>query len=1229
MSRTEVLESLTRQRILVLDGAMGTMIQAYGLDEADFRGERFRNHGHDLKGANDVLAVTQPSVIEEIHYRYLAAGADIVETNTFNATSISLADYALEQHAREINREAAAVAKRAVARLEQEFPDRQAFVAGSLGPTNKTTSLSPKVEDPGYRAISFLEMQEAYYQQACGLIEGGSDLLLPETSFDTLNLKAALFAIERAFDDLGKRLPVWASLTITDASGRTLSGQTVEAAWISISHANLFCVGLNCALGAAEMRPYVEALAQIAPTRIACYPNAGLPNEFGGYDETPEQTASILGDFAREGWLNIAGGCCGTTPDHIAAIADAVRDLPPHRPAESRGFTQLSGLEPLELRPDANFTMIGERTNVTGSRKFARLIKNEDYETALEVARHQVEGGANILDVNMDEGLLDSEAVMQRFLYLLSSEPEIARLPIMVDSSKFSVLEAGLQCLQGKAVVNSISLKEGEAVFEEQARTIRRYGAAVVVMAFDEEGQATGTERKVEILSRAFRILTERVGFPPEDIIFDPNILTVATGIEEHDEYAVTFIEAARQLKQRFPQAKVSGGVSNISFSFRGNDRVREAMHSAFLYHAIQAGMDMGIVNAGQLEVYDEIPDDLLRHVEDVLLNRSPQATEALISFAEGVRGKGKQRVQDDAWREAPVDKRLEHALVQGIVDHIEADVEEARTRYATPLEVIEGPLMAGMNVVGDLFGAGKMFLPQVVKSARVMKRAVAYLEPFMEEQRRLGGAVEAQRRILLATVKGDVHDIGKNIVGVVLACNGYAIVDLGVMVPAQKILQVARDEQVDVVGLSGLITPSLDEMVHVASEMERQNFTVPLLIGGATTSPKHTAVKIAPRYGAATVYVPDASRAVDVVGSLLSADQRESYIDEVRATQEAAREAFHAGTRASELLPFEQATARRLQVDWARADIPEPEFTGLRTLRDVDLATLASYIDWTPFFHVWELRGVYPKILDDPTTGATARELFDNAQELLQRIVDEKRFQAHGVYGFFPAAGDGEDIVLYTDADRREERGRFPMLRQQRASKQRPCLSLVDFVAPVASGRNDHIGAFAVTAGHGVDEWAAEFEAAHDDYNSILIKALADRLAEAFAEMLHETARKAWGYGRSEQFSRQELIRERYRGIRPAAGYPASPDHTDKRLLFELIEAERHTGIGLTESLAMHPAASVSGLYFAAEASRYFAVGRIGRDQVVDYARRKGQPVEEVERWLAPNLDYDPATVS
>ena len=1219
MSVDATLSRLLRERILVLDGAMGTMLQSYRLGEADFRGTRFAGHARDLQGCNDVLCLTRPEVVAEVHGAYLSAGADIIETNTFNAQAVSLADYGLEGYAYELNKAAAEIAVRAARAAALKTPDKPRFVAGALGPTNRTASLSPDVENPAFRAIDFQALVAAYYDQARGLVDGGVDLLLPETTFDTLNLKAALFAIQQLFEERGERVPVIASLTITDQSGRTLSGQTLEAAWVSISHAPLLAVGLNCALGATQMTPFLEELQRTAPLPISCYPNAGLPNAFGAYDESPQQMAATMREFAREGWVNLVGGCCGTTPAFIEAIGDAVAGLPPHKPVFPQPFMQLSGLEPLTIRPDSNFIVIGERTNVTGSKRFARLVAAGDYEGGLAVARDQVAGGANVLDVNFDEGLLDSEAAMTTFLRLIGSEPAISKLPIMVDSSKWSVLEAGLVCLQGKGIVNSISLKEGEEVFKRQARTIRRHGAAVVVMAFDEQGQAATTERKIAIAQRAYGILTKEVGFPAQDIVFDPNVLTVATGIEEHDGYALSFIEAISGIKAACPGAKISGGISNVSFSFRGNERVREAMHAAFLYHAIRAGLDMGIVNAGQLAVYDDIPKDLLEHVEDVLLNRRPDATERLVAFAATVSGGPKERIVDDAWRSLPVETRLEHALVHGIVDHIEGDTEEARVRYTSPLAVIEGPLMAGMNVVGNLFGAGKMFLPQVVKSARVMKKAVAYLEPFLAAEK-AKGAASARGRIVMATVKGDVHDIGKNIVGVVLGCNNYEIVDLGVMVPADRILREAKERGADLVGLSGLITPSLDEMVHVAKEMKRQGFSLPLLIGGATTSKKHTAARIAPEYPGPVVHVLDASRAVDVVGSLTSEALRGPFLAQNAAEHDALRASMR--TRESvELLPLPEARARRASFEWDGDAIARPGFLGTRRVPGLPLEDLLPYIDWSPFFHAWELKGSYPRILEHPQQGPAARELFEAGQAALARIVAGRQLHAFGVYGFFPANSDGDDVVVWEDESRTRERARLHFLRQQVAkAKDEPQLCLADFLAPV-SGPVDFLGGFAVTAGIGLDAIVRRFEADHDDYQSILAKALSDRLAEAFAELLHFRSRVEWGFGRDERPSLDDLLKERYRGIRPAPGYPACPDHTEKQTLWSLLDAESAASIRLTENFAMHPAASVSGLYLAHPQSKYFAVGKIARDQLADYARRKGWEISEAERWLGANL--------
>jgi 5-methyltetrahydrofolate--homocysteine methyltransferase len=1201
--RTDELRELLTRRILVLDGAMGTQIQTYGLDESAFRGERFANHPRDLKGASDVLSLTNPSVLDTVHRKYLEAGADIIETNTFNAQAISFADYDLQPYVYEINKACAEICRKAAD--DFSTPEKPRFVAGSMGPTNRTASLSPDVNRPGFRGVSFDELVDAYYEQVRGLVDGGVDILLPETTFDTLNLKAALFAIEKYFADTGITLPVIASITITDASGRTLSGQTVEACWNSISHAPLLAVGINCALGAEEMRAHVEELAKLAPIFISCYPNAGLPNALGGYDETPDMMADTLRDFAANGWLNIVGGCCGTGFDHVRRFAETVASLPPRVPHPIEQHLRLSGLEPLTVTPESNLIVVGERTNVTGSPKFAQLIKAGDLDAALAVAKQQINGGANILDVNMDEGLLDSEQVMHDFLNLIASEPDIARVPIMVDSSKWSVLEAGLKCLQGKSVVNSISLKEGEEVFKHHARLCKRYGAAVIVMAFDEQGQADTVERKVEICSRAYGILVHDVGFDPTDIIFDVNVLTVATGMEEHAAYGINFIEAVRQLREKFPLANTSGGISNVSFSFRGNNVVREAMHAAFLYHAIRAGLTMAIVNAGQLGIYEEIPKDLLELVEDVLLNRRPDATERLIAFADTVKGAGKaQEAKTEEWRNGSVEERLSHALVKGIVDFIDADVEEARQTYPTGLSIIEGPLMDGMNVVGNLFGAGKMFLPQVVKSARVMKKAVAYLLPFMEAEKIASGDTSLRGKILMATVKGDVHDIGKNIVGVVLGCNNYEVIDLGVMVAADKILDAAEREKADIIGLSGLITPSLDEMVHVAREMERRHFRVPLLIGGATTSKLHTAVRIAPRYDAPTVHVLDASRAVNVVSTLLS-DRRDDYMRDVHSEYDKLREAME--QRHITILPIEEARKRAPRLEFA----PEPPpFTGVRVLEDVQLAELEPFIDWTPFFQTWELRGRYPQILEEPR----AKELYDDARKLLHEIIEKRLLKARAVYGIWPARREGDDIVLAGAT--------FRTLRQQQETTTGQNLALADFIAP--SG--DYVGGFAVTAGIGVDELVAHFQKDHDDYNSIMTKALADRLAEALAEKLHRDVRREW-YAKDESLSNDELIAEKYRGIRPAPGYPASPDHTEKGTLFALLGAEK-LGIHLTESFAMTPAASVSGLYFAHPQSRYFALGKIGRDQVADYAARKGMTIAEAERWLSPSLAYEPEDV-
>ena len=1209
---------------------MGTMIQRHPLTEADFRGERFKDHGHDLKGNNDLLSITRPDVIKGIHRAYFEAGSDIVETNTFSTTTVSQADYGLEDAVREINLAGAKVAREAADEFMAANPGKQVFVAGSVGPTNRTASMSPDVNNPGYRAVTFDGLVISYSEQVQALLDGGVDLLLLETVFDTLNLKAAIFACEEVFEQRGMRWPVILSVTITDASGRTLSGQTVEAFWNSVRHSKPLAVGINCALGAAEMRPYIEELSRIADCYISCYPNAGLPNAFGGYDQSGAEMAALVGEFASEGWINVVGGCCGSTPEHIAAIAETVRPHPPRKPSSPPPATRLSGLEALAISRGGSFMMVGERTNVTGSPKFSKLIIAGDYEAALSVARQQVESGANILDVNVDEGMLDSEAVMETFLHLLVADPEISRVPIMIDSSKWSVIERGVKCIQGKCILNSISLKDGEEAFLKRARLAQRYGAAVIVMAFDEEGQAADKDSKVRICTRAYRLLVDKIGFDPEDIIFDPNILTVATGIEEHNNYAVDFIEAVREIKEALPGAKTSGGLSNISFSFRGNNPVREAMHSAFLYHAIRAGLDMAIVNAGMLEVYEEIKPELLTMVEDVLLNRRPDATERLVDYAEGLKASGdgssKEAKVEQAWRSVTVEERLQHALIKGIVDHIDEDTEEARAKLGRPLLVIEGPLMDGMRVVGDLFGAGKMFLPQVVKSARVMKKAVAYLTPFMEEEKAAAADTSAAAKILMATVKGDVHDIGKNIVGVVLACNGYEVVDLGVMVPCDKILAVAREHKVDIIGLSGLITPSLDEMVYVAREMKRAHFDIPLLIGGATTSPAHTAVKVAVEYDHPVVHVLDASRVVGVAAELLSEDRKEAYRLTVEENHKRLRTEHATKRTKGDLLPLATAQANLTPIDWAAAEVAVPEKTGIIPFDTIPLEELVECFDWSPFFHAWQMRGRYPGLLSDPEIGAQATELHNDALKVLEKIVADKIFRVRGIMAFWPANRIGDDIELYADTDRSSVIGKFHMLRQQH---KKPAgqfnHSLADYIAPRDSGHIDYLGGFAVTAGPEVHTYAESFEKQHDDYTALLVKALGDRFAEAAAEWMHKKARDLWGFGLTENLSKEEFIREKYRGIRPAAGYPACPDHTEKWELFRLLDATAHTGITLTESLAMYPARSVSGLYFAAPEARYFAVGKLGRDQIEDYAKRKGMTVIEVEKWLGPYLQYDP----
>ncbi len=1262
-----------QKRILVIDGAMGTMIQRYTLTEEDFRGERFKNHPSDVKGNNDLLNISRPDIIKAIHKEYLDAGADIIETNTFSTQRISMADYQMEDLSYELSFEGARIAKEAATEATLLNPDKPRFVAGAVGPTNRTLSISPDVNDPGFRAISFEELESAYYEQVRGLVDGGADFLLVETIFDTLNAKAAIFAIKKYEKELNEkiklnadknikstyiRLEIMISGTITDASGRTLSGQTVEAFLNSMKHGNLLSIGLNCALGAKDMRPHIEELSEKADIFVSAYPNAGLPNEFGQYDETADQTAFLVDDFMSSGFVNIIGGCCGTTPDHIRAMAKKAEKYPTRKIAVVEPYLRLSGLEAVTIKPDTMFVNVGERTNVTGSPKFAKLILNGDFEEALSVARQQVEGGAQVIDVNMDEGMLDSEASMTKFLNLIASEPDISKLPIMVDSSKWTVIEAGLKCLQGKGIVNSISLKEGEEKFIEYAHKIKQYGAATVVMAFDENGQADNLERRKEICKRSYDILVDKVGFPPQDIIFDPNILTVATGLEEHNNYAVDFIDATRWIKENLPHAKVSGGVSNISFSFRGNNTVREAMHSAFLYHAIKAGLDMGIVNAGMLEVYEEIPKELLEKVEDVLLNRRPDATEILVEYAETVKNKGKVIVKDEEWRKESVQSRLSHSLIKGIIDYLDVDVEEARLQYAKPIEVIEGPLMAGMNIVGDLFGEGKMFLPQVVKSARVMKKAVAILMPYIEAEKVVGTSSSAGK-VLMATVKGDVHDIGKNIVGVVLACNNFEVIDIGVMVPAARIIEEAKKHQVDIIGLSGLITPSLDEMVHFAKEMEREGFHVPLLIGGATTSRIHTAVKVDPHYHGAVVHVLDASRSVTVCSSLLNKEDKEGYINTLKADYEQTRVNYNNKKVDKKFVSIASARNSRYKIN-LNGSIPKaPTFTGTKVIESYPLEELVPYIDWTPFFHTWELRGSYPKIFDDKFVGVEAKKLFDDAQELLKKIVDEKLLTAKAVFGFWPANSVGDDIVLDVESGEWKVESEklnvesheaveptnqltnkqtkklanqqtkklitIHTLRQQAEKPSgEPYYALSDFIAPKDLGITDHFGGFAVTAGIGCDELVAEFEKNYDDYNSIMAKALADRLAEAFAEKLHELVRSDyWGYAKDETLSNEDLIKEKYQGIRPAPGYPACPDHTEKETLFNLLDAENKIGLKLTESFAMYPTAAVSGFYFAHPESRYFGLGKINKDQVEDYAKRKGMDLETAERWLSPNLGY------
>jgi 5-methyltetrahydrofolate--homocysteine methyltransferase len=1235
ISRSELFLARLDKEILILDGAMGSMIFGLGLSEEEVRGERFKDWPHDLKNCTDVFGLTHPEKITELHRKYLEAGADIIETNTFQASLVGLSDFDFpEEIVREINFAGVANARKAADEFTAKTPDKPRFVAGSIGPTSKQTAISTNVEDAAYRNTCFEEMEASYYIQVKALVEAGVDILFPETVIDTLNLKACLFAIARYFEDSGNVIPVMVSGTFAESGSTFVSGQVVEAFWNSVSHFPMISVGMNCALGPDIMRSHIEELSKLATPYISCHPNAGTPNEMGDFDLSAEDMAKTIKEWAEAGWLNIVGGCCGTTPAHIKAISEAIKGIPPHKKSNVEPLTRLSGSRPLTLRADANFLMVGERTNVTGSRKFARLIRDEKFEEAIEVARDQVVGGAAVIDINMDDALLDGEAAMTKFLRLIAGEGDIASVPIMIDSSKWSVIEAGLRAVQGKAIVNSISLKEGEEEFLERAKLVRRYGAAAVVMAFDEKGQAVEADDKVRICKRAYDLLTEKVGMPAEDIIFDPNILTIATGMEEHDNYAVNFFEATKKIKELCPGAKISGGVSNVSFSFRGNNVVREAINAAFLYHAIKAGLDMGIVNAGQLEIYEEIPKDLLEHVEDVLLNRRPDATDRLLEFSESFKGTGKKkgRVEDLTWREGSVEERLSHALVKGIDKYVVDDTEEARLKYDRCLSIIEGPMMDGMSVVGDLFGSGKMFLPQVVKSARVMKKAVAHLLPFMEQEK-LDAGLESQSfrgKVLLATVKGDVHDIGKNIVGVVLGCNNYEVIDLGVMISCDKILEEAVKHNVDMIGLSGLITPSLDEMVYVAKEMKRLDMTIPLLIGGATTSDKHTAVKIAPQYEHGVIHVLDASRSVGVVDSLINDDLKPEFMAENAALQTSLVAGYE--ERQMTLVPYEEAYANRFQTDWASIDVSTPSFTGTKVLGsageagvdEITLSDIAEYIDWTPFFMSWELHGKYPKILSDDVVGEEATKLFNDAQAMLKKIIDEKLLTAKGIYGFWPANSDGDSVILYTDDSRKTELTRFHMLRQQWQRKGiKHYRSLADYVAPVESGRADYVGGFAVTTGHGCDELAAKYREDLDDYNAIMVSALADRLAEAFAEMLHHRARVDWGFGADENLSSEELIKEKYRGIRPAAGYPACPDHTEKSTLWDLMKVEEATGIRLTESFAMWPGAAVSGLYFAHPESRYFSVNKVTKDQVEHYAKRKGDSVDEVERWLSPVLGY------
>lgn len=1225
MNRIDELKEILSKRILVMDGAMGTMIQRHRLTEEDFRGERFKNHSIHLKGNNDLLSLTQPNIILDIHREYLKVGADIIETNTFNGTSISQADYSTEDFVYEINYESARLAKIAAEEYTTLTPEKPRFVAGSMGPTNKTLSLSPDVDDPGFRAVTFNEVKLSFKEQAKGLVEGGADILIVETIFDTLVAKAALIGIEELFDEMNLSLPIMLSGTIVDQSGRTLSGQTTEAFYITLANTkNLLSIGLNCSLGPQQMRPHIEELSRISDCYVSLYPNAGLPNEFGGYDETPEVMRYVLNDYAKNGFFNIVGGCCGTTPEHIKAFVEMVKTVTPRIPKKIKKYLRLSGMDSFVINDDSIFANIGERTNVAGSRKFARLIKEEKFEEALDVARHQVEGGAQIIDVNMDDAMLNAEESMSKFLNMLSSDPDIAKLPIMIDSSKWTVIEAGLKCLQGKGIVNSISLKEGEEEFKAHAKTIMQYGAATIVMAFDEQGQADSYERKIQICERAYKILVNEVGFPAEDIIFDPNIFAVATGIEEHNSYALDYINAVKWIKKNLPFAKISGGVSNLSFSFRGNNRIREAMHSAFLFHTVKVGMDMGIVNAGQLEVYEEIPKDLLERVEDVIYNRREDATERLIEIAENVKGEVKDEAKVLEWRGNSVEERLKHALIRGITEFIEEDVEEARKKLNSPVKVIEEPLMAGMNVVGDLFGVGKMFLPQVVKSARVMKKAVAYLLPYIEEDKIRSGNIEKAAKILLATVKGDVHDIGKNIVGVILSCNNYEIIDLGVMVPADKIIQEAIDNNVDAIGLSGLITPSLEEMVYVASEMERRNVKIPLLIGGATTSKAHTALKIAPQFSGITIYVIDASRSVQTTSRLLNKSTTVEFGKEIAEEYSNLREEYQKRAEKKEYISLEEARKNRLQIDWSKQEIVTPKKMGVTVLKNFPLSELVKFIDWSPFFRTWELKGKYPEILTDKKYGKEASKLFEDALEQLGKIVDSKLLTANGIIGLFPANSVDDDIIIYSDSGNKIKSKLFTLRQQSKKSATAKNIALSDFIAPKESGVKDYVGMFAVTTGIGIEQMVKKYESENDEYNIIMVKALADRLAEAFAELLHHKIRtEYWGYSLGEGLSQKEIISEKYIGIRPAPGYPAQPDHTEKLTIFELLDVEKNSGIELTENLSMYPAASISGLYFANPEAKYFSVSKISKDQVTDYASRKEMSVESIEKWLKPNLNY------